>query len=299
MTSDLKKPDRRLETSMMRALLVTTLLVAAALAAELCSVPSVGAGVCIETSLCSSLGGKSYSGHCPGAASIQCCTNIICGTGLCMQTSECDGTIETGLCPGPSTFACCKGQPCDSGKGKCMPRTSCGNGTVVTGMCPGPSTYICCENGSPTPSGKGAKIVAAARSMVGKYPYSWGGGDNNGATKGTKQTSSPYCDDRNIVGFDCSGLAKYSVYQGTGRSLAHHAQTQYNDCANKVAIGDRQPGDLVFFGNSATTIHHVAIFVGSGNMVEAPGHDSQCHGIPVREITLRTSGLINKACRLW
>jgi len=145
----------------------------------------------------------------------------------------------------------------------------------------------------------GDAIAKAAESQVGKWPYSWGGGNDNGATYGVKQSSSPYCDDRKVKGFDCSGLAKYSVYQGAGHSMVHHAQTQYNDCKNRVSISDKKAGDLVFFGDSTSSIHHVAIYVGDGMMVEAPGHDSHCNGIKVRKVTLRTSQLIQHACRMW
>ena len=143
----------------------------------------------------------------------------------------------------------------------------------------------------------GDKIASAAKGMVGKYPYSWGGGNDHGATYGIKQDISPYCDDRNVIGFDCSGLAKYSVYQGTGHSLYHHAQTQYSDCGNKKPLSDKAAGDLVFFGSSASKIHHVAIYVGDGQMVEAPGHNSDCTGIKVRKVSLRTSELIGHVCR--
>jgi len=140
--------------------------------------------------------------------------------------------------------------------------------------------------------------VKAAQSMVGKYPYSWDGGDINGATKGTKQTEKPFCDDRNVVGFDCSGLALYSVYQGTGKSLPHHAQYQF-DQAPKYPLSQRKPGDLVFFGDSTTTIHHVAIYIGNDEMIEAPGHDGNCKGLLVRRRSLRTSGLIQQVGRFF
>jgi len=148
-------------------------------------------------------------------------------------------------------------------------------------------------------SNGGSAIVSAAKSQVGKWPYSWAGGDNHGATYGVKQSCSPYCDDRKVKGFDCSGLSKYSVYQGVGVSLAHHAQTQYDNCKNKVASSDRQPGDLVFFGSSSSSIHHVAIYIGDNQMIEAPGHDSHCHGIKVRQSALRTKDLVSKVCRMW
>ena len=134
--------------------------------------------------------------------------------------------------------------------------------------------------------------------MVGKWPYSWAGGDNHGPTLGTKQSSSPYCDDRNVKGFDCSGLAKYAVYQGTGVSMYHHAQTQYDE-GPKVALSQKAPGDLVFFGSDSNSIHHVAIYIGNDQMVEAPGHNSDCSGMLVRQKALRTSDIINKVVRYW
>ena len=264
---------------------------------EICTVPGVGVGACISTSDCSSRGGTSHPAYCSGASNIQCCTGIVCGgTGLCMQTSECSGTVVSGLCPGPSGYACCKNLPCDSGRGTCMPKSSC-SGTVKTGLCPGPSGYACCV--PQTPSGAGAKIVSAAQSMVGKYPYSWGGGDDNGATVGIKQKIPPYCDDRNVVGFDCSGLAKYAVYQGTGKSLYHKAQVQYDNAPKRLALADKQPGDLVFFGSSTSSITHVAIYAGDNMMIEAPGHNDDGTGIYVRKVTLRTNNLISAVARYW
>lgn len=265
---------------------------------ELCTVPGVAVGACISTSTCASRGGTSHKGYCSGGNDIQCCTGIVCDTtGLCMQSSECSGTTVTGKCPGPNGYVCCKNLPCDSGRGTCMPRSKC-SGTVKTGLCPGPSDYVCCSSGS-TPSGGGAKIASAAESMVGKYPYSWGGGDNNGATKGIKQTISPYCDDRNVVGFDCSGLSKYAVYQGTKVSLYHSAQTQYDNAPKRIALNNKQPGDLLFFGSSTSNINHVAIYVGNNMMVEAPGHNSDCSGIKVRKVNVRTSNIISTVARYW
>ena len=142
-------------------------------------------------------------------------------------------------------------------------------------------------------------MVAAAGSMVGKYPYSWGGGNNNGATLGKKQSSSPYCDDSKVKGFDCSGLSKYAVYQGAGKSIYHGAQTQYNEAPKKIALNDKQPGDLVFFGKSTTSITHVAIYAGNNMMIEAPGHNADCSGIYVRKVKLRTNNLLSTVARYW
>ena len=147
----------------------------------------------------------------------------------------------------------------------------------------------------------GDRIVAAAQSMVGKYPYSWGGGDDNGPTLGTKEASSPYCDDSAVVGFDCSGLAKYAVYQGTGTSLYHKAQVQYDNAPRKVPLADKRPGDLVFYGASASasSIYHVAIYAGNDTIIDAPGHNDDCTGKLVRQVKLYTSNLLPDAGRYW
>lgn len=155
------------------------------------------------------------------------------------------------------------------------------------------------SSSSPSSPSIGSKVVAAAESMVGKYPYSWGGGDNDGATVGIIQKIPPYCDDRNVVGFDCSGLAKYAVYQGSGVSIIHKAQIQYDNAPTKVPLDEKQPGDLVFFGKSTTSITHVAIYAGDDMMIEASGHNDDLSGIPVRKVELRTNNIISSAARYW
>ncbi|KAJ9642943.1 hypothetical protein H2199_004465 [Coniosporium tulheliwenetii] len=67
-------------------------------------------GVCIATAKCSSGGGISISGACPGTpADIKCCTKTSCGSGgNCRWTSQCTtGNTASGLCPGPADFKCC------------------------------------------------------------------------------------------------------------------------------------------------------------------------------------------------
>jgi cell wall-associated NlpC family hydrolase len=65
--------------------------------------------------------------------------------------------------------------------------------------------------------------------------------------------------------FDCSGLAMW-CYRKVGISLPHSSREQYNSGVH-VSRKDLQPGDLVFFGSP---IHHVGIYVGGGQMIEAP-----------------------------
>ncbi|KAH9416968.1 hypothetical protein DERP_011697 [Dermatophagoides pteronyssinus] len=129
----------------------------------------------------------------------------------------------------------------------------------------------------------GAAIVSAARSQIG-VPYSWGGGGIHGKSRGIGEGA-------NTVGFDCSGLAQYSVYQGTHKVLARVASGQYSDPkCHHVAYGSHQPGDLVFFGNP---IHHVGIVSAHGRMINAP-HT----GTNVREENIWSDHIANVA-RCW
>ncbi|KUJ19003.1 lysozyme-like protein [Mollisia scopiformis] len=88
------------------------------LAADTCTINSGQKGECILTSTCSSQGGTSQVGHCPGAADIQCCTYGSCTVngeeGTCQPTGTCSGTKTAGHCPGPSDIQCCT-----SSKGGC------------------------------------------------------------------------------------------------------------------------------------------------------------------------------------
>jgi len=95
------------------------------------------------------------------------------------------------------------------------------------------------------PSGVSAAI-AYAYAQIGK-PYQWGAAGPNS--------------------FDCSGLVM-EAYQAAGIEFDHLAQDQYW-ATSRVAISALQAGDLVFFGTPAN-ISHVGIYVGSGQMVDAP-----------------------------
>ena len=71
------------------------------------------------------------------------------------------------------------------------------------------------------------------------------------------------------VGFDCSGLVQ-AAYRVAGIALPRVAQEQY-DATAKLGPGDPiEPGDLLFFGGGPTDITHVGIYVGDGEMVDAP-----------------------------
>jgi cell wall-associated NlpC family hydrolase len=98
----------------------------------------------------------------------------------------------------------------------------------------------------PPPPGSGAAVaVQAARSVLG-VPYHFGG-------------ASPK------TGFDCSGLTMWSWAQA-GVALPHSAAMQYAMLPH-VPTSDLEPGDLVFFYQP---ISHVGIYIGGGQMIDAP-----------------------------
>lgn len=85
------------------------------------------------------------------------------------------------------------------------------------------------------------------------------------------------------VGFDCSGLVQ-AAYKAAGITLPRVAQDQY-DATTKLAPSDPlEPGDLVFFGHSVSDVSHVGIYVGDGEMVDAPhtGADVRVESFPTK-----------------
>ncbi len=109
---------------------------------------------------------------------------------------------------------------------------------------------------------QGEAIVAAAASKAG-VPYCEPGGSVNGPTAcGGKPAA-----------FDCSGLAMYAVYQGTGGRVAlpHGAGMDRVSGGVAVSRANLQPGDLVFFGPgfNGADFHHVGIYAGNGMMWDA------------------------------
>ncbi|WP_369818912.1 C40 family peptidase, partial [Phycicoccus sp. Soil748] len=78
-------------------------------------------------------------------------------------------------------------------------------------------------------------------------------------------------DDRNTVGFDCSGLMEYVFHKGAGLRLSSTSRSQYAD-GPRVPISQIKAGDMVFWSRSSRTasgIHHVALYIGDGKIAEA------------------------------
>ncbi len=127
--------------------------------------------------------------------------------------------------------------------------------------------------GSPTgtvttagaPSGSVVETAIAAAESQRGLPYSWGGGGSSGPSYGIPP-------DTGVYGFDCSGLTEYA-YAQAGIRIGGTSREQYWRFRHQtVAADDLQPGDLVFWGETAdhTSIYHVALYIGGGRVVQAP-----------------------------
>jgi cell wall-associated NlpC family hydrolase len=116
--------------------------------------------------------------------------------------------------------------------------------------------------GAGSPPAVAAAIEAALRAVG--TPYAWGGGTLTGPGMG-------FGIDAGVVGFDCSGLTRYA-YARADVGVARNSRAQYATLP-KVPRDDLRPGDLVFWATDVTdpaTVHHVALYLGAGRIVEAP-----------------------------
>lgn len=143
--------------------------------------------------------------------------------------------------------------------------------------------------GSSAPSGSSVEaVVRRAMSQIG-VPYAWGGGNAYGPTRGVHDggVADSY-GDYNKIGFDCSGLMIYA-FAGV-KSLPHYSGYQYHS-GWKVPLSQARRGDMLFWGNGG--IHHVALYLGNGQMIEAPQS-----GMYVRVTSVRYGDILPYATRL-
>jgi murein DD-endopeptidase len=92
-----------------------------------------------------------------------------------------------------------------------------------------------------------SKAVDYAREMLGK-PYKYAG-------------DTP-------VGFDCSGLVKYS-YGRAGLSMPRDTQAQHR-MSVLVSMRSLREGDLLFFDQEGKKKSHVGMYIGNGRFIHAP-----------------------------
>jgi peptidoglycan DL-endopeptidase RipA len=142
------------------------------------------------------------------------------------------------------------------------------------GLAPAPSGFT---NGKiPRVYGRQASeyVIRRAGSQIG-VPYSWGGGTAAGPGKGIGSGSG-------TTGFDCSGLILYA-FAGVGIKLPHYSGSQY-ELGRKIPASQMRRGDVIFYGPGGS--QHVTLYLGQGQMLEAPDV-----GLKVRIAPVRTSGM--------
>ncbi|GAB6901092.1 C40 family peptidase [Kineosporia succinea] len=111
-------------------------------------------------------------------------------------------------------------------------------------------------------SSAGGSAVSWAKGKLG-LPYLWGG-EGPGS-------------------YDCSGLVMKAWAQA-GVSLPHSSRLQYQSVQH-ISYDSMRPGDLIFFGTNTSnpsSIHHVAMYIGGGQMIEAPYTGAFVRIVPVR-----------------
>lgn len=91
------------------------------------------------------------------------------------------------------------------------------------------------------------ELVSYATNLIGT-PYVWGG-------------NTP------AQGLDCSGLLYY-IQKKAGSEVEDMTASGYSTIGKKIDIGQKKPGDFLFFGRPVT---HCAIYVGNGYMIESRG----------------------------
>jgi peptidoglycan DL-endopeptidase CwlO len=96
-------------------------------------------------------------------------------------------------------------------------------------------------------SGGVGAVIAFAQAQMGE-PYVWGA-EGPGS-------------------WDCSGLTM-KAWQQAGVYLSHYTGFQWAETRH-LPISARQPGDLIFYGVSGSASHHVGLYIGGDQMIEAP-----------------------------
>lgn len=136
---------------------------------------------------------------------------------------------------------------------------------------------------------RGADIARRALRWVGT-PYAWAGGNVNGPTRGVAVDYASR-NDGNVIGFDCSGLVLNAM--APYRALTHYAATQYSQAGSvHPALNQLMPGDLLFWSSDGTVagIHHVAIYLGGGKIVQAPYSGSYVQVTGIYRLATETIG---------
>jgi cell wall-associated NlpC family hydrolase len=124
-----------------------------------------------------------------------------------------------------------------------------GNGSSDASLPPVSSAPPPVVNPAPNQSVAIQRTIAYAKAQLGR-PYRWGAAGPSS--------------------FDCSGLTMQAWARG-GISLPHYSVAQFQR-STRISMVDAKAGDLLFWSSngSPSGIHHVALYLGGGQFIEAP-----------------------------
>lgn len=149
---------------------------------------------------------------------------------------------------GPSTPAAAQPEPSDPAPAPTTPKPTTPKPTTPPPADPPPAS-----------GSKVDRAIAFAKAQLGE-PYEWAGAGPSS--------------------WDCSGLTM-RAYQAAGISLSHYAPDQYT-ATKRVSVSNIQRGDLLYWSDgSASSIYHVALYLGGGQMIHAPRPGRGVEIVPV------------------
>jgi peptidoglycan DL-endopeptidase RipA len=157
-----------------------------------------------------------------------------------------------------------------------------GNSNAVS-TASGPAVPVAATNGGHWTAAAGQTAVNRAMRYL-TWPYSFAAGNFNGPTYGVAVDFDSR-NDGSVYGFDCSGLALYAWAPYI--HMTHYAATQYGQAGNfHPSVGELMPGDLVFWSDNGTQsgIGHVAIYIGNGNVIQAPFSGAYIEITPLNQV---------------
>ncbi|WP_328890481.1 C40 family peptidase [Streptomyces sp. NBC_00316] len=118
-------------------------------------------------------------------------------------------------------------------------------------------------------AGRYAAVVSFAQEATGQnIQYVWGGGHETdfgpsiGICDDYSGSITP-CPADKEVGLDCSGFTRWLYWRAGAGNIGQTTRDQVvNPRLAQVTAATAVPGDLVYFGGTPSTVHHVGVYIG-------------------------------------